>query len=206
MKKLIFTAQVLLVLFLIVGCSTGNGKASKEPSKQASKVSQTVQPTQSAQPTVCSISYNQFEIIFDRLKNEIKVDGYKYLSGSEGDNVTIIDPILTFGKRTNLTLDGKFDTSHPLTTQETLIFANKKNDRYFLIKMSYTKTDLDNDIINYSSEGGYKGTNEALIKKSDLAIFSYKNLIFTVLQVDEKAVDTRVTEAFMKEIIKIITK
>lgn len=81
-----------------------------------------------------AIPYEQYQEIFNRIVQEVKVDGFSYTGGSTGDNLTIVDPEITFGTRSYLTVDGTFDGNRPLTTVETAIFENDERDAAVLVK------------------------------------------------------------------------
>lgn len=153
-----------------------------------------------------AIAYEQYQEIFDRIGMEVKVDGFHYAGGSTGANVTIVDPELTFGTRSYLTIDGTFNGGMPLTTQETIIFEHVDQDLSVLIKLSYSDIVMRNDMINYSNDLSYAGTNQARLEKSDLAVLSYRNLFIIIQQLSGHRIQSEFTEKFIKGIIDIVTQ
>lgn len=174
---------VLCVLLLaIVGCQA------KTPAEEAVTSDQ-------------AVTYENYQKMTESLPSQLKIDGFKFKSGSLGDNVTIVDPALTFNKRSYLTIDGKNELSHPKTTQETLLFENEEQTVTVLVKISYTDTVMSNDLIHYSTDTGYGNTNQDLIQKSDTAVLSYRNLIVIVQQIAKDKAAGTTTEQFIKQII-----
>lgn len=173
-RKHIHLLTILLfssILFLI-GCEdkkTSNVKAETE-TKATSENKEDV------------ISHKKYQKIFLRMVKSLKFKDYNFVEATEAANITAIEKDFSFGKRENLTLDGK--QSH-LETQERLVYEKKDKSAYLIVDLIYLNKPLENDMVYWNARNG-----EAFKENSPLRIYDDNLLVVNNLLIQTMILST----------------
>ena len=181
-------------MFLIAGCT--DEAATTKPKAEVKTAAHTSQKIDEKQHQV--LTHEQYEKLFEHMNQLVKIDHFQLKASTVGDDFTVVDRALSFGKRRWLTVDGTIDSG---STQESLYFENKKQDTQLVLHFAYTDRYIGNDMIQYQSNDGNKELNQELSNRSDLIMISFKNIIITVEQNTLNKVDPDTTLQVVQQVI-----
>jgi len=181
-------------VFLIAGCT--DEAATTKPKAEVKTATHTNQKIDEKHHQV--LRHEQYEKLFEHMNRHVKIDRFQLKASTVGDDFTVVDRALSFGKRRWLTVDGTIDSG---STQESLYFENKKQDTQLVIHFAYTDRYIGNDMIQYQSNDGNKELNQELSNRSDLIMISFKNIIITVEQNTLEKVDPDTTQRAVQQVI-----
>lgn len=171
-------------VFLIAGCT--DEAATSKPKAEVKTATHTNQKIDEKQHQV--LRHEQYEKLFEYMNQHVKIDQFQLKASTVGDDFTVVDRALSFGKRRWLTVDGTIDSG---STQESLYFENKKQDTQLAIHFAYTDRYIGNDLIQYQSNGSY----------GELITISYKNILISVQQNTLNKVDPDTTQRVVQQVI-----
>jgi len=171
-------------VFLIAGCT--DEAATTKPKAEVKTATHTNQKIDEKHHQV--LRHEQYEKLFEYMNQHVKIDQFQLKASTVGDDFTVVDRALSFGKRRWLTVDGTIDSG---STQESLYFENKKQDTQLAIHFAYTDRYIGNDLIQYQSNGSY----------GELITISYKNILISVQQNTLNKVDPDTTQQVVQQVI-----
>jgi len=171
-------------VFFIAGCT--DEVATTKPKAEIKTATHTNQKIDEKQRQV--LTHGQYEKLFEYMNQHVKIDQFQLKASTVGDDFTVVDRALSFGKRRWLTVDGTIDSG---STQESLYFENKKQDTQLAIHFAYTDRYIGNDLIQYQSNGSY----------GELITISYKNILISVQQNTLNKVDPDTTQRVVQQVI-----
>ncbi|KOP28845.1 hypothetical protein ADM98_07860 [Exiguobacterium sp. BMC-KP] len=144
------------------------------------------------------LTHEQYEKLFEHMNQHVKIHHFQLKASTVGDDFTVVDRALSFGKRRWLTVDGTIDSG---STQESLYFENKNQDTQVSVHFAYTDQYIGNDMLQYQSNDENKELNQELSNRSDLIMISFKNIIITVQQHSLNKVDPDTTQRVAQQMI-----
>ncbi|MWC29750.1 hypothetical protein [Paenibacillus sp. MMS18-CY102] len=147
------------------------------------------------------LSYSQYKDLTDRFQSNLIIPEFT-LKAESGKNIVIVEKDLTFEKRENLTLDGSRDFANVQPTSYIFIFENQAQSKQIIVRVSFNKNYIGNDLLDWSRLNNYANINEKLASQFDMATLSYKNLIVTVQQLADREANLETTKTAMRAIIK----
>lgn len=192
MRKFVKLSLLTLSLFSLIGCQQVNAHSENDNKGIESK--KTEEKT---------LSYNQYEKLFKNMVKDVKVPGYTLKSSTSDVEVLRLSKDFSFGKREYMTTKGTFNGEQPKSTQESLFYESSNKDRMIIVTIAYTKSFIGNDMASYSVWSDY-GLKTSLIDKTDLMTITYKNLIITIIQTNEKKAEPNDTQNATRTIVKYL--
>ncbi|MFC6464862.1 hypothetical protein ACFP65_07765 [Marinilactibacillus sp. GCM10026970] len=192
----------LLLLFLIAGCSSLEESVEVEPKTEL--VEEIVEANTEVEDLERKFDYESFEQLYKRILKNLKIKDMDITHTENNNHFTAVDKSMTFGKRDILTLDGNRDSAID-PTQRVLYLENEEKSILIKVIIAYTEQFIGDDMVYYSSDLSSEGLSE-LNKKSELITLSYKNLLFTVVQTTDEAIENDFTRKITSSLINIIEK
>lgn len=150
------------------------------------------------------ISYEKYEEFFDYIIKNIDIEEFEIVGDTLGENLTIIDKELSFGKRESLSVEGNLNMSGLKPTEEILILEDKDKKNQISISISYTNKIMDNDLIAYIANNDFEYLNKNLAERYAVTTTTFKNLIFTITNISEEKIEYEQINKINKEIINLI--
>lgn len=149
------------------------------------------------------LSYENYESLFEHLVNTLKIDGLELKASTIDGNLTFIEKDLSFNKREYLTLDG---TDSMETTEEQIVLENKDQSKQITIGVFFTNSYIGNDLVGWPNNVGFKDLNQDLVKSTNYAIITYKNLIITIHQSSTHTADLDTTKNVIRAVEKALNE
>ena len=200
MKKMKWSS--LLLLFLIAGCSSLEESVEAEP--EIEQVEEIIEVKAEVEDLERKFDYESYEQLYKRIINNLKIKDMDITHTEGNSHFTAVEKSMTFGKRDLLTLDGNRDGAID-STQRVLYLENEEKSISIKVIIAYTEQFIGDDMVYYNSAFSSESTND-LDRKSELITLSYKNLIFTVVQTADKAIENDFTQKITNSLINIIEK
>lgn len=194
---------VLSCAFFIGGCS--NDSITPKHNSEVVESNNTNQKTTKNHDEPV-LNHRQFEMLFNHMNSNLKIQNFKLKASTLGPDVTAIDRELSFNSREWLTVDGTANDTNPKSTQETLYFEDNEQITQLSIHFAYTDNYIGDDMVQYQISSGYDELNQQISNKSDLIIISYKNLIISFQQNTLNEVDIEITKLAVRNVINELKK
>ncbi|GAA0287450.1 hypothetical protein GCM10008924_02620 [Gracilibacillus halotolerans] len=145
------------------------------------------------------LSYKEFENLFEKLSDEVEIEGYIYKDSSDGEDAIRIDEDLSFGKRKWLTKDGESLTE---PTQEMFFYENEESTRLLTITLAYTENFIGNDMLFYNISSEHDINDE--LSNNEIIALSYKNIVINIMQTTSTDIEMEDTQKAAESIIKYL--
>ncbi len=195
-KNFIVILMVISYVILLTACFNNNDN-NKQGSKNELTNNQNDEELEESGRNEKIFDYEDFRQLYENMEDNLNIEDYSLIYGSNGEHTVAIGPELTFGKGVFLTLSG--DTIND-PTQDVLYFESKDMQTLISVSISYTENCIGNDCIYYLPSSGEDAFESELKVLSDFMIISYKNLVITVHQTNKVKVDREITKEFMYKI------
>ncbi|GLI07616.1 hypothetical protein [Paenibacillus tyrfis] len=190
MKTSLFLISSLIISISLVGCSDKTDK----PTITASNENITeIKNTQ---------NYDDFTKLMENFKNNIVISGFSLIPPMK--TIFLIERDFTFNKKDTITLKG--GVSDLNTTQQQFIFENNDKSIQLYVRFAYTEVNMGNNLVAWDSTSGYDGADRELLDRTDMATYTYKNLIVTVTQNAKTTAKTATTKEAVKSVLNVLEK
>ncbi len=196
MKKKLFAISIIINTILLTFFTINFNKINSKPSSRV--INENVKKEE-------IVSYDKYEEFFDYVIKNINVEGFEIVADTLGNNLTVIDKELSFGNRESLTVRGDLNMDLSQPTEEILILEDKDKKNQITISMIYTKKNIDNDLISYIANNDFEQLNKDLADKYGITTTTFKNLVFTIVNVSEEKIEYNQINKINKELINLIT-
>ena len=196
MKKKLFAISIIINTILLTFFTINFNKINSKPSSRV--INENVKKEE-------IVSYDKYEEFFDYVIKNINVEGFEIVADTLGNNLTVIDKELSFGNRESLTVRGDLNMNLSQPTEEILILEDKDKKNQITISMIYTKKNIDNDLISYIANNDFEQLNKDLADKYGITTTTFKNLVFTIVNVSEEKIEYNQINKINKELINLIT-
>ena len=196
MKKKLFAISIIINTILLTFYTINFNKINSKPSSRV--INENVKKEE-------IVSYDKYEEFFDYVIKNINVEGFEIVADTLGNNLTVIDKELSFGNRESLTVRGDLNMDLSQPTEEILILEDKDKKNQITISMIYTKKNIDNDLISYIANNDFEQLNKDLADKYGITTTTFKNLVFTIVNVSEEKIEYNQINKINKELINLIT-
>ncbi|MNW36361.1 hypothetical protein D3C74_133740 [compost metagenome] len=195
--KFIFLFFVILTV-LLIGCSeqTNSMLTSNKNNTDTTVIDKSVDPI---------LSYTQYEGLIKSVADNLNITDFT-LKAASGENIVVVEKELTFGKRENLTLDGKRNMANVQPTSHLFIYENQDQSKQIIIRFSFNTNFIGNDLLDWSGTNSYENINSKLASQMDMATLSYKNILITVQQLAIIETNFEITKTSIKEVIQLLKK
>ncbi|MNZ97623.1 hypothetical protein D3C78_1168720 [compost metagenome] len=151
------------------------------------------------------LSYTQYEGLIKSVADNLNITDFT-LKAASGENIVVVEKELTFGKRENLTLDGKRNMANVQPTSHLFIYENQDQSKQIIIRFSFNTNFIGNDLLDWSGTNSYENINSKLASQMDMATLSYKNILITVQQLAIIETNFEITKTSIKEVIQLLKK
>lgn len=197
MNKKNFTVLIMVIGFVILltTCLNNNDNNKRDSNEVSTKEND--KKLEELGRNEKAFNYEDFRQLYEEMENNLDIEDYGVIYGSNGKHTVAIGPELTFGNGVFLTLSGD-NINDP--TQDVLYFESKDMQTLICVSISYTESYIGNDCIYYLPSSGEDAFESKLKDLSDYMIISYKNLVITVHQTNKEKVDREITKEFMYKI------
>ncbi|WP_059050328.1 hypothetical protein [Paenibacillus senegalimassiliensis] len=189
-KTLLFLISCLLISISLTGCW---GKSNVD-SPQVSV------PSTSVIGTGDLPDYDDFLKLMEDFKNNIAIDGFSLIPPVK--TIFLIERDFTFDKKDTITLGGGSGDFNP--TQQLFIFEKEDKSVQFYVRFSYTEIDMGNNLVAWEIPVGYENADAELLNRTDMATYTYRNLIVTITQNAKTKADNKTTKEVVKSVLKIL--
>lgn len=190
-KKYIVSICVVMVIGLLLqGCSSE--KSNNSSVKSNSNQSQTL------------ISYDNYKKLFNDMSEKFLPAGFSKEAATDNVSIVAINKESSFGKRENLTVDGKQSDQE---TQKRIAYEDKEHKYILFIDIIYLNKELDKDLVYWNTNFLEKYKNNSLISKFDDNILSYHNLLIKMTMFSEgesSAISSDVIRKSTLEMVKFL--
>ncbi|AJS60222.1 hypothetical protein [Paenibacillus sp. IHBB 10380] len=191
-KMLLFLISCLMISISLTGCS--NESNVQTPQVTASN--------KSVIDTVNIPKYDDFTKFMEDFKSNIVIDGFSLIPPIK--TIFLIEKDFTFNKKDTITLGGGSGDFNP--TQQLFIFENKDKSIQFYVRFAYTEVDMGNNLVAWEIPTGYDGADTELLNRTDMATYTYRNLIVTVTQNAKTKANNGTTKKAVKSVLNILDK
>ncbi|MNO38529.1 hypothetical protein D3C76_286320 [compost metagenome] len=192
MNKMLLLISCLVISFSLIGCSNENNV-------QTTQVTET---NKNVIETGSTPKYDEFTKLIENFKNNIAIDGFSLIPPIS--TIFLIERDFTFNKKDTITLGGGNSDFNP--TQQLFIFENKDKSVQIYVRFAYTEIDMGNNLVAWEIPTGYDGADPELLSRTDMATYTYRNLIFTVTQNAKTKANNSITKEAVKSVLDILDK
>ncbi|MCP3772018.1 hypothetical protein NLX71_01615 [Paenibacillus sp. MZ04-78.2] len=147
-------------------------------------------------------NYDDFTKLMEDVKNNIVINGFSLTPPMK--TIFLIEKDFTFNKKDTITLGGGVSDLNP--TQEQFIFENNDKSVQLYVRFAYTAVDMGKNLVAWESTSGYGGADPELLDRTDMATYTYRNLIVTVTQNARTKAKTTITKEAVKSVLNILEK
>lgn len=152
-------------------------------------------------------NYTEYKNMYLNMAKNLKLDGFEKVEDySSISKLVMIDKDISFDKRSNLTLSGE---KNPVdSTQQRIVFKDKKNKLAIFIDVIYINGDVGEDLL-YSDVGVEKKENDQpAFRNYRTDILGYHNSIIKIstYNIDTSPADAKYMIEETNKIDKIIVK
>lgn len=205
MKKInLLLMLILSIVLLFTSCNSKENEPSttslNEQKNQVEEPSHTTE--QEASKENSTLSYEEYRDLYELIKNNLKIEGFKQIYNSDGKTLVAASRHLTFNKRDSMSLIG----NDFKTTQDTIFFESKDKNTLVSINIAYTSNYIGNDMVFFMPSVNDDLINSDLKNLTDFMIISYKNSIIDIHQTSKTVADTDITINFANGVVDILLK
>ncbi|PZD96548.1 hypothetical protein DNH61_07025 [Paenibacillus sambharensis] len=190
MKKLLLILGISLIVLPSMTSCLNNSSTANVPS------------VQDIVETDNQISYKAYTTFLDDFTNNIVIEGFTLTPPLK--TIFLIDRDLTFNKKDTITLEGGKNDFNP--TQQLFIFENSDKSVQLYVRIAYTNVEMGNQLVSWEVPSGHEGVDQELVNKTDMATYTYRNLIITVTQNSKTQAELDLTKEAVRSVLVILEK
>jgi hypothetical protein len=191
-KILLVLGASLIVLTSLTGC--WNNPIERSPAS--------VPSNKAVAETGNKTSYEDYTKFLDDFTNNIAIEGFRLIPPIK--TIFLIERDLTFNKKDTITLGGGQSDFNP--TQQLFIFENPDKSVQLYVRIAYTNVDMGNNLVSWEVPSGHAGVDQELISRTDMATYTYRNLIITVTQNSKTNAEFDQTKEAVRSVLGILEK
>lgn len=147
-------------------------------------------------------NYEDYKKLLNDFTNNIDIKGFRLIPPIP--TIFLIDRDLTFNKKDTVTLDGGVNDLNP--TMQLFIFENPEKSVQLYVRISYTDVEMGNNLVSWEIPSGHAHANPELLNRTDMATYTYRNLIITVTQNTKKNAELDTTKEAVRSVLRILEK
>ncbi|MEK4472705.1 hypothetical protein NSQ91_05775 [Paenibacillus sp. FSL R7-0048] len=192
MKKmfLLLISSFLMITIFLTGCS----------SESSVQTPQFTAINKIEKEIVNIPNYDDFAKFMEDFENNIDIAGFSLIQPYK--TIFLIERDFTFNKKDTITVGGGSGDFNP--TQQLFIFENKDKSIQFYVRFAYTEVDMGNNLVAWEVPTGYDQADSELLNRTDMATYTYRNLIVTVTQNAKTKANLSVTKNAVKSVLSTL--
>lgn len=159
-------------------------------------------PKPSENIIVTIYQYEEYVKIVQKISDVLKIPDFTIKTYPIVPHLVFVDKELSLNGTNALTVDGTPNDFRP--TQHLLIYENENNSVQLQIRFSYTTNQMGKALVSRQNATFYSETTDELSNKTDLATYTYNNLIITILQNAKEKADNEITKSAMRALINVL--